>query len=117
MRDEAITIDPGPLSLAEQAVCYLLKRIRVDVDLRWLMLHTEAFERLCIAEAQRTGEDVEKVRVLYSTMLPHCKDDEPQVVKLRRELQDALHNEEPPPLKKTPARHGDEVPAWLEEGR
>lgn len=38
------------------AVTCLLDRMQRDADLRWVMLHTDAFQKLCEAEAARTGE-------------------------------------------------------------
>jgi hypothetical protein len=78
MRDEALTTPPH-LSNSEAAVLYLLKRIRVDADLRYHMLGTEAFERLCSAEALRAGKLLDDIIDLYSTPADHCRDDKPRL--------------------------------------
>lgn len=83
MRDEALTTAPG-LTAAESTVNYLLKRMRVDANLRYHMLHTEAFAKLCAAEAERTGKTIEAVVSIYSRPADHCRDDEPKLVELRR---------------------------------
>ncbi len=85
MRDEAIITEPQ-LSVAEGAICYLLQRVRVDADLRWHLVGTEAFHRLCAAEAKRRGEDLEIVKERYSTLLPRCRSDKPRLVMARERL-------------------------------
>lgn len=67
MRDEAITTAPT-LSKAEAAVSYILKRMRVDANLRHHLLGTEAFSRLCQAEAARAGKSEEEVEQLFSSL-------------------------------------------------
>lgn len=64
MRDENIQT-PAGLTPAEAAVNHLLQRIQRDADLSWLMMGTEAFARLCAAEAGRTGETIETVTSRY----------------------------------------------------
>lgn len=88
MKDEAIATPPQ-LSAAESAVLYLLIRIRLDVDLRWHMLDSEAFAKLCAAEAERTGKTPEEVEGIYANPPPECRDKIPELVKLRR-LVDAI---------------------------
>lgn len=64
MIDEGTLLAPAEaaaMSPADEAVSYMLARIQVDADLRWLMLHTEAFAKLCQAEGHRTGETPEMV--------------------------------------------------------
>lgn len=75
MKDEGLTTAPG-LSLAHGAISYILRRIRVDADLRWHMIGTEAFHRLCAAEAERLGKPFEEIETLYSTPM---RDDEAQL--------------------------------------
>jgi len=82
MKDEALTTAPA-LTPAEAAVNYVLQRIRVDADLRYHMLYTEAFARLCAAEAVRVGKTVEEIKALCSEPAKHCKNDVPKLVKLR----------------------------------
>lgn len=89
MRDEALTTPPQ-LSAAEAAVNYILQRVRVDADLRYHLLHTEAFARLCRAEAERTGKTDEEVEEHYSMLANHCKDDLPKLVKVRKAVKDAV---------------------------
>lgn len=86
MRDEGLMVEPG-LSAHEEAVSYILQRIRVDANLRYYLVGSEAWAKLCIAEAQRTGEDVEKVRRRTAEMLPHCRNDVPEVHKLRQDIE------------------------------
>lgn len=85
MRDEAIAIAPH-LSAAEAAVIYVLKRVKVDADLRHHMLHTEAFSRLCQAEAAQIGKTEDEVMDNYSTPAEHCKDEKPKLVICRQLL-------------------------------
>lgn len=68
MKDENLATAPG-LSPAEAAVSYLLRRIQADADLRWHMVGTEAFARLCAAEAARTGESADAVHRRHTGML------------------------------------------------
>lgn len=82
MRDEGLTTAPE-LSPSQAAVNYLLQRMRVDADLRHHLLYTEAFARLCKAEAVRTLRTVEEVTEHYSTLAPHCRRDKPQLVVMR----------------------------------
>jgi hypothetical protein len=56
---------------AERAVRYLLERIRMDPDLRWLMLDTQAMHLLCAGEAAITGRDVEAVQAEYRRPFDH----------------------------------------------
>jgi hypothetical protein len=143
MKDEGIIIDPDqPLSTSERAVLYLLRRIRLDANLRWYMLHTEAFQLLCEAESQRRHNTPQPAREFksddelhewfkdygekncpdgvmkfYSTPAEHCKDEVAEVVKLRKKLEAA------PEEKRREPDQGDhriervysEVPAWLTE--
>lgn len=84
MKDQMLSI-PAGLNAAEAAVLYVLKRVRVDADLRWHMLHTEAFERLCNAEAQRTRKALEDVENQYGTP---ANDDKAKLPELRRKVED-----------------------------
>src|SRR5437763_1659617 len=86
MKDEGLTTRPE-LSLAEAAVNYLLQRIRVDADLRHHLLWTEAFAKLCLAEAHRTGESEGTVRERYSA--PADPEDKPRLVECREAMQRA----------------------------
>lgn len=83
MRDEALATETS-LTKAEAAVSYILQRIRVDADLRWLMIGTEAFSRLCHAEAERTGKSFDEVREEFSKLAKRCERDVPRVVAFRR---------------------------------
>jgi hypothetical protein len=65
MKDEAIRIAPCPTD-AQAAILYVLTRCQLDLNLRHYMVHTEAFTRLCDAEAKRTGEDLEVVEDRFS---------------------------------------------------
>ena len=87
MRDVGLTANHS-LSPADAAVKYLLDRIQHDPDLRWLMLHSEAFYLLCAAEAARTGETLEVVeaRRVLDLQPPHDQR-EPEVVRLRSKLE------------------------------
>lgn len=89
MRDEYISTAPR-LTCAEDAILYVLKRLKVDADLRWHMLGTEAFERLCDAEAKRSGHPGEYVRALYATPATSCADDKPKLVRLRAAVSKAI---------------------------
>lgn len=86
MRDEAITTTPT-LGSAEAAVCYMLQRIRVDANLRYYMLDTEAFARLCAAEAARIGTDADSVEAIYGELAPHCAGESAEAVRLRNKLE------------------------------
>lgn len=55
----------GAPTKAEAAVTYMLRRIRSDGKLAFLLLYTEAWERLTEAEAERLGEPVEKYRETF----------------------------------------------------
>jgi len=85
MRDETIITEPG-LSSAEAAVSYLLQRIRLDADLRYHMVGTEAFSRLCAAEAERAGEAASLVISEFSTAAPHRRDEVPALLHCQRLL-------------------------------
>lgn len=67
MKDEAITVDVG-MTPAEDAVAYLLKRMRLDANLAYHMRGTEAFARLVRAEAARTGKSEEGIEQTYSQL-------------------------------------------------
>jgi hypothetical protein len=73
MTDEGLATQPQ-LSPAEAAVNYVLRRIRVDANLRYHMLHTEAFSLLCDAEAARTGKSRDTIEQLYGTPAANCRD-------------------------------------------
>jgi len=85
MRDTVIAVDQC-LTPAEQAVHYVLERIRLDVDLRWFMLDTEAMHLLCVAEAQRTGGTVDQVKHAYRMISPRAEKDVPKVKRLQEEI-------------------------------
>jgi hypothetical protein len=88
MRDEGILVDPESVAdFRERAVLYLLRRMRVDVNFRHYMLGTEAFELLCIAEAERQLTSVDAVKALYSKMHEMNAHDVADVVKLREKLE------------------------------
>lgn len=89
MRDEGLTTPPN-LNPAEAAVLYVLKRIQVDVDLRFHMLDTEAFARLCAAESQRIGKSPEQVRDQFAVLAPHCRHDKPRIQTLRQAIQETM---------------------------
>ena len=84
MKDENITTPPG-LTPAEAAVSYLLQRVQHDVDLRYHLIGIEAFYRLCVAEAQRTGQSPEHMKDVYST--PADPGEQPKLVVARRLLE------------------------------
>jgi hypothetical protein len=86
MKDEGLAT-AAELPDAEAAVNYLLQRVQVDADLRWHMLGTEAFHRLCVAEAKRTGMPVGAIEANYSIPLARCADDKPKLVACRLALQ------------------------------
>ena len=97
MRDEGL-VAKKKLTRSQRAVKYLLDRIRVDADLRWKMLGTEAFALLCAAEAKRRGKLKEHVREKYSQPAEHCRGDRAQIVELREEvtkLQEKLARQTP----------------------
>jgi hypothetical protein len=75
------TEPPAPLSSAEGAVLYLLRRIARDPGLRWLMLHTQAFGKLCEAEALRTETTVDAVEKKYGVP---CQEGSVELVRLRK---------------------------------
>lgn len=127
MKDTVIPTQPE-LSTLENAVSYILQRMRHDANLRHYMLGTQAFALLCEAEAERIcllhievgypPTMAAKVEEQYSTLDPNARPQEPDVVRLRREneaLQAMLESKglklEPP--KPKPPR--DDVPAWLSE--
>lgn len=56
MKDEALVA--SGVTAAQKAVSYLLRRIAKDADLRYLMLGTEAYALLCVAEKERTGIEI-----------------------------------------------------------
>jgi len=89
MKDEALMTAPK-LSPAEAAVNYMLQRIRVDANLRYHMIHTEAFSRLVAAEAHRTGELAEEIDAKYSTLADHCKSDLPKIAVLKNAIRKAV---------------------------
>jgi len=86
MKDQHITTDPA-LSPAEAAVSYLLQRVRVDADLRHHLVGTEAFERLCSAEAARTGKTPDQVERDLLGLAPAGT---PRLVVLRRAVGGAV---------------------------
>jgi hypothetical protein len=116
MRDEGELVDPNqPLSRSERAVLYTLRRIRLDANLRYYMLHTEAFQLLCEAESDRghsfrhpvkefASEDelnawfrergaadcADGIMAFYSKPAEHCKDDVADVIRLEREVEQCL---------------------------
>jgi hypothetical protein len=59
--EPAVIVGTDERTTADDAVSYLLQRYQTDPDLRWILSHTEAFRRLCRAEAERTGESPECV--------------------------------------------------------
>jgi hypothetical protein len=61
MRDIGLQPDTE-LAPADQAVKYLLDRIQNDANLRYHMLHTQAFTLLVEAEAARLGMPIDAVR-------------------------------------------------------
>jgi hypothetical protein len=83
MKDEHIQTSPT-LGPAQAAVSYVLERIRRDADLRHHMIGTEAFARLCNAEAMRTGKTAEEVEARYAT--PAYPDEKPRLVACRQAL-------------------------------
>lgn len=86
MKDEALQTDPA-LSVAEQAVSYMLQRMRVDVNLRHYLIGTEAFAKLCEAEAKRIGTDAESIEAIYSQLAPHLAGHKATVVHHRDKLE------------------------------
>lgn len=93
MPDEGIDTKPG-LTPAEAAVSYMLQRIRADADLRYHMLGTEAFERLCTAEAARVGRPLGDIKVECSKPYPHRAQDRarlPAYVKLVEAIGEMKH--------------------------
>lgn len=59
-------MSPDSLSPAEAAVLAVLQQMRTDMDLRYSLLFTDAFCKLCAAEAARSGASVEDIEVRYS---------------------------------------------------
>lgn len=87
MHDDENAVDM--MSPADAAVTYLLNRIQVDPDLRWLMLNTEAFTKLCVAEAARLGEAVEAVTERREhDRQPSHRRHQPRLVEFRRIVQE-----------------------------
>jgi predicted nuclease with TOPRIM domain len=86
MRDEHLDVS-DITAPAERAVLYLLKRMQVDVNLRHHMIGTEAFAKLCEAEAARVGMSPEMVMEEYSTLEKHCRYDVADVVTLRKRVE------------------------------
>ncbi len=84
MKDHSLPTPPG-LSAAEAAVSYVLRRIQLDADLRWHMLHTQTFELLCTAEALLAGKTKEEIAALFSTP---ANDDKAQLPELRERVRD-----------------------------
>jgi hypothetical protein len=88
VNNEVILADPILPSLDEQGVTYMLDRIQHDSDLRYLMLHTQAFHLLCQAEAARTGESLEQVEVRRSTdARPKYRQRPPRLLQVRKCLE------------------------------
>lgn len=76
---------------AHTAVRYVLDRIQVDPDLRWLMLGTEAFAMLCQAEAAYVDDPLERVMNLREQDLqPEHRKRLPAVTLYRKMLADLL---------------------------
>jgi hypothetical protein len=82
MIDEGLETSPG-LTAAEAAVNYLLQRIQVDADLRWIMVGTEAYARLCVAEHERTGTPLETIRTAYATPPERLRGEKPKLIRYR----------------------------------
>lgn len=83
-------VQPRPeLKPADRAVAYLLDRLQVDPDLRFYCdPFTESFNQLCLAEAERTGETVERVKERREKVL-NPRHRKAEVVMLREELRAA----------------------------
>lgn len=90
MNDHGDLKTPG-LTPAETAVRYLLDRIRLDADLRYLMLDTEAMHLLCAAEAQRVGQTREMIEGVYRMPASANAGREPRL-KVYRDMRDALED-------------------------
>jgi hypothetical protein len=86
MRDEGLTVG-SQLEHAQAAVKYILKRITVDPDLRHHMIGTEAYDRLCLAEASRIGKTLDQVKEAYWELAPHCRGERAQLVEMRERLE------------------------------
>lgn len=87
MRDEGITTDPS-LSLADQAVNYVLRRVQLDADLRWHMVGTEAYHRLCVADAARRGRDVDVVKDQWATPPDRLKGEKARLPEAEKKIRD-----------------------------
>jgi hypothetical protein len=72
------------------AVTYLLDRQQENPDLHWeIGFGTEAFRRLCVAEAAATGRPLEEVEKERQRDLQPAHDRrEPEVLRLRKELEE-----------------------------
>lgn len=62
MKDGDVRPDDS-LGSADRAVKYLLDRVQHDANLRWYMLHTQAYQLLLDAEAARRGMSPEAVEL------------------------------------------------------
>jgi len=93
----AVKADADAMTPADVAVAYMLGRIQEDPDLRHVMLHTEAFHKLCIAEASRKrfmapGETAEQVETRRSMdRQPAHRKFKPRIPEFRR-LIEAIAN-------------------------
>lgn len=77
-----------PVDPVYGAVRYLLDRVQTDPDLRYLLLGSEAFARLCQAEAHATGRPLGEVRSARERdAQPAHRRREPDVLALKRRVE------------------------------
>jgi hypothetical protein len=73
-----------------RAVKYALDRTQTDPDFRWVCgWGTEAFHRLCVAEAEHLGkplEEIEKTRTV--DLQPDYRKREPEILVLRKRIEE-----------------------------
>lgn len=73
------------LEAARTAIEHLLMTVRERPDLRYYLAHTEAWERLVVAQAMLTGTDPAAAKQMWG----QCpNDDEPRVVSLQRRVRE-----------------------------
>lgn len=78
---------------SDEAVVYMLRRIQIDPDLRWMMLHTEAFAKLIAAQAARTGAPIENVEAQWSIdRQPEYRKFKPRIPEFRRIIAELKHH-------------------------
>lgn len=87
------------------AVRYMLGRVQIEPEFRFHMLHTEAFDQLCRAEAAVTGRSADEVsrqrsqdlQPEYRKRRPWCETERARVRELELLLEE--HGIEVPPVR------------------